>query len=290
MKRTPAELVKNYIWILIGSAVYALAFDWCFSPNGIAFGGVTGLAQIVNFFLPQATVGVMVIVFNVPLFLAGWKLLGGHMLVSSLVAMALSSVLIDLFNLWIDFPPMEDLLLACLVGGVLLGAGIGIIFLQGATTGGTEIVAKLLKLKLAWLPMGKLLLIADLTVVAAVALVFRNIDSALYGIVGIFISTKVMDGVLYGLDTAKVAYIISDKSEEIARVIMDDLDRSVTYLEGEGGYSGQSKKVILCAFKQRQIVEIKETVRRIDPVAFMIVTASHEVLGEGFGSYHNNDL
>lgn len=290
MKRTPVQLLKNYIWIVIGSAVYALAFDWCFAPNGIAFGGVTGLAQIVNFFFPQVTVGVMVIVFNVPLFLAGWKLLGGHMLVSSLVAMTLSSVFIDLFHLWFRFPPMEEMLLACLVGGVLLGAGIGVIFLQGATTGGTEIVAKLLKLKLAWLPMGKLLLIADLTVVTLVALVFRNINSALYGVVGIYVSTKVMDGVLYGMDTAKVAYIISDRPEEIAKVIINDLDRSVTYLEGEGGYSGQSKKVILCAFKQRQIVEIKEAVRRIDPNAFMIVTASHEVLGEGFGSYHNNEL
>lgn len=290
MKRTPAQLIKNYLFILVGAAVYALAFDAFFVPNGVAFGGVTGLAQIVNFFFPQLPVGTLVIVLNVPLFLLGWRLLGGHMLVSSLFAMTVSSLFIDLFPLLYEFPPMEDKLLACLVGGVLLGVGMGITFLQGATTGGTEIVARLLKLKLAWLPEGKLLLGADLTVVALVALVFHSMGTALYGVVAIYISTVVMDWVLYGMDTAKVAYIISDRPEDIARVIMDDLDRTVTYLRGEGGYLGQPKRVILCAFKQRQIVAIKETVRQVDPNAFMIVTNSHEVLGEGFGSYHGNGL
>lgn len=290
MKRTPSQLVKNYFLILLGAAVYALAFDAFFVPNGVAFGGVTGLAQIVNFFLPQAPVGTLVIAFNIPLFLLGWRLLGGHMLVSSLAAMTASSLLIDLIPLVYEFSPMEDKLLACIFGGVVLGIGLGIIFLQGATTGGTEIVARLLKLKLSWLPLGKLLLLADLVVVALVALVFRNINTALYGVVALYISTVVMDWALYGMDNAKVAYIISDKPEEIARVIMEELERSVTYLQGEGGYLGQPKRVILCAFKQRQIVDIKETVRQVDPNAFMIVTTSHEVLGEGFGSYHNNEL
>lgn len=290
MKRTPAQLLKNYILIALGSALYALAFDAFFVPNDVAFGGVTGLAQIVNFFLPQATVGLLVIAFNVPLFLLGWKLLGGHMLLTSLAAMLVSSLFIDLIPLAYRFSPMEDKLLACIFGGVVLGVGLGIIFLQGATTGGTEIVARLLKLKLSWLPLGKLLLLADLTVVALVALVFRNVNTALYGVVALYISTMVMDWALYGMDNAKVAYIISDKPREIARVIMDELDRSVTYLQGEGGYLGQPKQVILCAFKQRQIVDIKETVRRVDPNAFMIVTTSHEVLGEGFGSYHNSDI
>lgn len=289
MKRTPVQLLKTYGMILVGAAVYALAFDAFFVPNDIAFGGVTGLAQIVNFILPQATVGTLVIVFNIPLFLLGWRLLGGHMLVSSLFAMTVSSLFIDLFPLIYRFPPMEDTLLACIVGGVVLGAGLGIIFLQGATTGGTEIVARLLKLKLSWLPMGKLLLLADLTVVALVAAVFRNMGTALYGVVALYISTLVMDWVLYGMDNAKVAYIISDRPEEIARVIMEELERSVTYLQGEGGYLGQPKKVILCAFKQRQIVDIKETVRQVDPNAFMIVTTSHEVLGEGFSGYHSEN-
>ncbi len=286
MKRTPRQLAKNYLMIALGAGIYALAFDGCFVPNGIAFGGVTGLAQIVHFFLPRLPVGTLVILFNIPLFLLGWRLFGNHMLISSIVAMTASSLCIDGLALLYPFPPMEDKLLACLVGGVLLGVSLGVIFLQGATTGGTEIVARLLKLKFAWLPMGKLLLCADLVVVSIAALVFRSVGTALYGVVALYLSTFVMDQVLYGLDNAKVAYIISDRPEDIVKVILNDLDRSVTYLQGEGGYTGQSKKVILCAFKQREIVAIKETVRQVDPNAFMIVTSAHEVLGEGFGSYH----
>ena len=286
MKRTGAQLAKSYGMLLVGAAVYVLAFDAFFVPNDVAFGGVTGLAQILNFFVPQVPVGTMVILFNIPLFLLGWRLFGRHMLISSLFAMTVSSLFIDLLPLFCKFSPMEDKLLACIFGGVVVGGGVGITFLQGATTGGTEIVARLLKLKLSWLPMGKLLLLADLTVVALVALVFRSMGTALYGIVALYISTVVMDWVLYGMDNAKVAYIISDHPQEIARVVMEEMERTVTYLEGEGGYTGQSKKVILCAFKQRQVVAIKEAVRRADPNAFMIVTNAHEVLGEGFGSYH----
>ena len=127
MKRTPAQLLKNYLLILVGAAVYALAFDAFFVPNGIAFGGVTGLAQIANFFLPQVPVGTLVILFNIPLFLLGWKLLGGHMLVSSLFAMTVSSLFIDLYPMFYTFPPMEDTLLACLIGGVVLGVGLAIL-------------------------------------------------------------------------------------------------------------------------------------------------------------------
>lgn len=285
MKAQGKKYLKNYTMILLGCAIYALAFDWCFEPNAIGFGGVTGLAQIVHFFLPRVNIGLLVILFNIPLFLAGWRLFGTHMLISSLVAMALSSLMLDGLAQLVHFPPMEDKLMACIAGGVLLGVGLGIIFLQGATTGGTEIVARLLKLKFSWLPMGKCLLAADLVVVAMVALVFHSVDAALYGTVGIYLSTVVMDKVLYGMDNAKVAYIISDTPEEIAQTILHDLDRSFTYLRGEGGYRGTEKKVILCAFKQREIVTIKETIRRVDPNAFMIVTPAHEVLGEGFGSY-----
>ena len=290
MKPTPKQLLKNYVMIFLGCAVYALAFDWCFEPNAIGFGGITGLAQIVNFFCPKLTIGFLVILFNIPLFLIGWRLFGTHMLLSSITAMAVSSLMLDGLAMVVTFPPMEDKLLACVIGGVLLGSSMGIIFLQGATTGGTEIVARLLKLKLSWLPMGKCLLAADLTMVLLVALVFRNIGTALYGAVTIYISTLVMDQVLYGTDTAKVAYIISDHPEDIAKVILQDLDRSFTYLKGEGGYRGQEKNVILCAFKQREIVTIKETIRRVDPNAFMIVTSAHEVLGEGFGSYRPDAL
>ena len=151
-------------------------------------------------------------------------------------------------------------------------------------------MARLLKLKLAWLPMGKLLLGVDLVVIVSVALAFRSLESALYGLVSLYISTLVMDGVLYGLDNAKVAYIISDKPEVLIEAITRDLERGVTILHGEGGWSGTEKRVLLCAFKQRQIVGLKRTVKELDPDAFLIVCQAHEVLGDGFRDYTGTEL
>ena len=187
------------------------------------------------------------------------------------------------------FEPMEPIL-ACIFGGVIMGGSLGVIFLQGATTGGTDLTARLLKLRFAWLPMGKLLMMIDLVVIVAVAIAFRNIYSALYGVVAIYISTFVMDQVLYGIDNAKVAYIISDQYAEITKAIIQDMDRGVTLLHGEGGWSGAEKKVLLVAFKQRQIVELKRTVKEVDPDAFLIVCEAHEVLGDGFRPYKKDDL
>jgi uncharacterized membrane-anchored protein YitT (DUF2179 family) len=195
--------------------------------------------------------------------------------------MAVSSVMIDLLNLVGTFRHTEPLL-ASLYGGVFLGVSLGMIFRQGSTTGGTDLGARLLQLPLPWLPMGQLLMVLDLVVICAAAVVFRQLDSALYGIVALVLSTFVMDKMLYGLDNTKVAYIISDKSEEIKQVILGEMDRSATLLKGSGAYTGEDKTVIMCAFKQRQIVTLKRAVKEIDPLAFMIVCQAHEVLGDGF--------
>ena len=278
------KILIPFLAITLASAVYALGFVWCYVPNGIAFGGITGVAQIINFVFPAAPIGVTVIVLNVPLFLLGWRLIGGRLLVSSLYAMFISSVFIDLLTPLRDWQPMEPLL-ACIFGGLLLGLSLGLVFQQGATTGGTDLIARLLKLKLKWLPMGKLLLGIDLAVILAVSFVFHTLYSALYGLVALYISTIVMDGVLYGMDTAKVAYIISDKNQEIADAIVKDLDRGVTILHGKGAYTGADKNVLMCAFKQREIAAIKAAVKDIDPASFVIVCNAHEVLGEGFRDY-----
>ena len=289
MKKTLSKTLLAYVWITVASVIYAVGFNWCFVPNQIGFGGITGVGQIVNHLLPWAPIGVVVILLNVPLFLLGWKFIGGRLLVTSLFAMAVSSIFIDVIAALYTFQPMEPLL-GCIFGGVLMGGSLGIVFLQGATTGGTDLIARLLKLRLAWLPMGKLLLIIDLLVIVAVAVAFRNFSSALYGLVALYISTIVMDGVLYGLDNARVAYIISDKYQAITQAITHDIDRGVTILHGEGAWSGAEKKVLLVAFKQRQIVALKRTVKEIDPAAFLIVCEAHEVLGDGFREYKQNDL
>ena len=271
------------------SFVYAVGFCWCYQPNDIAFGGITGVAQIIQVFLPAAPVGVVTILLNVPLFLLGWRLLGGKLLLSSLYAMAVTSLAIDVVDHLFTFPPMDPML-AAIFGGVILGATLGVVFLRGATTGGTDLIARLLKLALPWLPMGRLVLAVDLVVIAATALAFQNLNSALYGIVALYISSLVVDAVLYGLDTAKVAYIISDRSEDICRSIVDRLDRGITILPGRGFYSGEERKVLLCAFKQREIAVIRAIVKALDPDAVPIGCPAHEVLGEGFRDYQKNDL
>lgn len=277
------------LMITLASACYALGFVWCYAPNGIAFGGITGVAQIINYLIPVLPIGVTVILLNIPLFLLGWRLIGGHLLVSSLYAMFISSVFIDVLTPLHDWQPMDPML-ACIFGGVLMGLSLGLVFQQGATTGGTDLIARLLKLKLSWLPMGRLLMGIDLAVILAVAAVFGTLKAAMYGLVALYICSIVMDGVLYGMDNAKVAYIISDKNKEISDVLVKDLDRGVTVLHGQGAYTGAEKDVLMCAFKQREITAIKQTVKGVDPAAFLIVCDAHEVLGEGFRDYKKDDL
>ena len=288
-KPSASRLMRDYLWIALASALYALSFDWFYAPNQLGFGGLTALGMILNHLSPAIPIGTSVLVLNIPIFLLGWKFLGGHALVSSLFAMTATSLLVDLFAALYQFPAMDPML-ASIFGGVTLGASLGIIFAKGATTGGTDLIARLLKLPFAWLPMGKLMLAVDLTMLLAVSAVFRSLESAMYGIIALYITTAVMDQVLYGLDRSKVAYIVTANPRPMAAEIDRQLDRGVTYLHGEGSFSGQDKLVLMCAFKQRQIVPLKALVHALDPEAFLIVCDAHEVLGKGFRRYQKNDL
>ncbi len=288
-KSNPTRMVRDYTWIALGSLLYSLSFDWFYVPNQIGFGGLTALGMILNHLSPAIPIGTVVLVLNIPIFILGWKFLGGHTLVSSLFAMAATSVLVDLIAALYTFPPMDPMLSA-VFGGVSLGASLGMIFSKGATTGGTDLIARLLKLPFAWLPMGKLLMVVDLTMLLAVSVAFRSLESAMYGIIALYISTLVMDQVLYGLDKSKVAYIITSNPRPMAEEIDRQLDRGTTFLYGEGSFSGQNKLVLMCAFKQRQIVPLKALVHELDPQAFLIVCDAHEVLGLGFRRYQKNDL
>ena len=283
------RMVRDYAWIALGSVLYSLSFDWFYVPNQIGFGGLTALGMILNYLSPAIPIGMVVLILNIPLFLLGWKFLGGHTLVSSLFAMAATSVLVDLIAALYTFPPMDPML-AAVFGGVSLGASLGMIFSKGATTGGTDLIARLLKLPFAWLPVGRLLLVVDLSMLLAVSIAFRSMESAMYGMISLYISTLVMDGVLYGMDQSKVAYIITATPRIMAEEIDRQLDRGVTFLRGEGSFSGKERLVLMCAFKQRQIVPLKALVHELDPQAFLIVCDAHEVLGLGFRRYQKNDL
>ena len=285
-KTTFSRMVRDYAWITLGAVLYSLSFDWFYVPNQIGFGGLTALGMILNHLSPAIPIGTVVLVLNIPIFILGWKFLGGHTLVSSLFAMAATSVLVDLIAAAYTFPPM----LAAVFGGVMLGVSLGMIFSRGATTGGTDLIARLLKLPFAWLPVGKLLMAVDLSMLLAVSIAFRSMESAMYGIISLYISTMVMDGVLYGMDRSKVAYIVTARPQEVAAEIDRQMDRGATFLHGEGSFSREEKLVLMCAFKQKQIVPLKALVHELDPEAFLIVCDAHEVLGQGFRRYQKNDI
>ena len=287
-KKNFLTFLRDYGVITLGSALYALSFNWCFQPNNMAFGGFTGAGQIINRLLPALPVGVLVFVMNVPLFLIGVRKMGWSLLVSSLYAMTIGSVFIDVMAALHTFQPMEPML-ACIYGGVLMGLSMGLMLQVGATTGGTELGARLLKYRVPHLSIGRLCLSIDLVIICAYALVFHNLHNALYGVVAMYISSLAMDGVVYGSINAKMAYIISDRSQAITEKLLG-MELGVTLLQGKGAWSGGDKTVVLCAFKRSQIAAIKAAVTAIDPNAFIIVCEAHEVLGEGFGVYSPDSL
>ena len=283
-----AEKLKQYGIITFGCALYALGFCWCCVPGHMSIGGLTGVAQVLNVFFPRLPVGVMTLVMNVPLFILGLKLLGRNVLVSSLYAMAVSSLMIDGINAIHSFQPLEPVL-ACVYGGIICGMAFGLMLRQGATTGGTELAARLVKLKVQQLPIGKLCLAIDLVVIVTYSLTFRQLTQSLYSIAMLYICTTVMDKVVYGGNAAKMAYIISQKHEEITRQVLE-IDLGVTLLDGTGAYAHKPAQVILCAFSRGYIIPVKKLVQRIDPSAFIIVCDTHEILGEGFGTYDPTGL
>ena len=282
------RLLYEYGVITLGCAIYALSFNWFFQPNNISMGGFTGIAQIVNHYLPVLPVGITSIVMNVPLFYIGTRKQGIKLLISSLYAMSVGSLMLDGLAALHTFSPMEPML-ACIYGGVLLGVSMGLMLTVGATTGGTELAARLLKYKLRNLSIGRLCMVIDVTVICLYAVTFRSVNNALYGIVAMYISSLAMDTVVYGSVNAKIAYIISGRSGEVARQLLS-MDLGITLLDGRGGFSGDRKQVVLCAFKRSQFAAIKSTVTAIDPSAFIIVCEAHEVLGEGFGEYTPDSL
>jgi len=280
------KTLKSYGIILFGCALYAVAFDWFFDPNNLSCGGFTGIAQIINFYLPVLPVGVLIIVLNLPLYLIGFKRFGFIFLFRSLFAMALSAVMVDVLAAVHTFRPIDPLL-ACLYGGVLLGVGCGMMLREEATTGGTELASWLVKHHFAHISLGKILLALDLTVITGFAAAFRNINNALYGGVALYVTSTVMDLVIYGGNTGKLAHIISGKQEEITKALLAH-DVGVTKIYAMGAYSGVERPVLLCAVRRREIAMVKRLVKELDPNAFFIMCDASEVLGEGFGEYKPN--
>ena len=287
-KESVREQVRSYVIITLSCVLYALSFIWFYAPNDFTVGCFTGISQIINFFVPVLPIGTMVIVLNVPLFVVGLKKFGFAFLCKSIYTMALSSVLIDVVDVIHQFSPMDPLL-ACLYGGVTLGVASGLIFREEATTGGSELGAWIVRSHVERLSIGNICLGIDLTIILIYAAVFRSLNNALYGALALYITTKVLDLVVYGQNTAKLAYIISDKYEEIMQEMIAR-DMGATLLNGKGIYTGSERPLLLCAVRNKEVVSIKRFIKELDPDAFFIVCDASEVLGEGFGVYNPKGL
>lgn len=282
------KFVKDYAIITLSCLLYAFAFNCFFETNDLAMGGFTGIAQVLKRFIPALPIGTTVFVMNVPLMVIGVKKQGWSLLFASVYAIFASSLMIDGMNMIIDFPSTEPLL-ACLYGGVLLGISLGLMMLKNATTGGTELAARLLKYVFKSISIGKICLIIDVSVICIYALTFRSLDNALYGIIAMYVSSLAMDIVVYGSVNAKLAYIISDRSDEIKQKLID-MELGVTVIGGSGAFTGNQKNILMCAAKPNKITHIKTAVMELDPKGFVIVTDAKEVLGEGFSEYNKDGL
>ena len=285
------ELWRKVSWIpytLIGSGVFALGFSLFLVPNEINTGGVSGLAMVLRELLGFGSVGVLTMLINIPLFLLGGAKIGKRFFAGSLLGMTVSSALIDVFAL-LPVPSTEPMI-GALYGGVLCGAGLGLVFMAGASTGGSDILVRLLKKKYRNVPIGRISIVFDTMVVLLTGLVFHDISKALYSGIVVFLCGQVIDAVVYRFDYSRVALIISKEHGAIVKAIDKKLERGATYLHGAGSYTGQNMEVILTVVRMGQLAELKELVMDIDPAAFVIVQEAHQVLGDGFTDYSPDSL
>ena len=285
------DLWHKFGWIattIVGSAVFALGFAMFLGPNDMSAGGISGLALVFVELTGMGTVGSLSILINLPLFILGGVKIGKRFFAGSMLGMLLSSIMIDSFS-FLAIGGLDPLL-AVLYGGVICGLGLGVVFMSGTSTGGSDILVRLLKLKYRNVPIGQIAMSFDAVVVVLTGLVFHDVTKALYTGITVYLCGKVIDALVYNFDYSKVALIISDAHEEIARQIGLQLDRGATYLLAEGSYSGAPKKVVLAAVKKQQLAELKELVVAIDPNAFIILQEAHQVLGDGFSRYSKDAL
>lgn len=288
MKNKAWSVVSDILKTAIGCALFALGFDLFLLPGGMNAGGLSGLAMVFVHLTEIASVGTITALLNVPLFILAGMKIGKKFFLGSFIGMAFSSVFIDLFAV-IPTPEVEPLL-GALYGGLICGAGLGFVFAAGVSTGGSDIIVRLLKLKYRHVPIGVISMCFDAAVAVLTGIVYQDINSALYTGIAIFISGKIIDMVVYSFDYSEVALIITKKYDDVAQVISDKLERGATFLHGEGTYSRKDTKVVLTAVKKQQLAELKELVVAIDPDAFIIVQEAHQVLGDGFIRYSKDSL
>lgn len=279
------RMVMDYLLIAVGSTIYAIGFLMFLKPNQIPLGGVVGLSMIFNF-LFQLPIGVMNIVINAPLLLMGIKIMGKEFFFKTMWAIVVSSVAIDaLANI---IPAYQgDILLATFYGGIVLGGGFGLVFRAGGTSGGSDILAKVFNRRWA-INIGATNLVVNGVVIAANAIVNRNMEIALYAIIATYLTGAVIDQIVYGGDFQKNAIIITNKPREVSDIIMSTLGHGVTAMEATGMYTGTHKNVLMTVARRHETMTLKKIISEADPSAFVILSEATEVFGQGF-KQHGRD-
>ncbi len=280
MKETVRSWIFDIFAFVIGSAMVAAGLVLFTIPNDIAPGGVSGLATALAYVSP-VSVGLWTLILNIPLIILAWWKLGFHPLAKTILTTLLLSGFIELFMRILP-PYSNNILLASVLGGVLCGAGMGFIFVRGATTGGTDLISLLLNRAFPNISMGSLLLIVDAAVVVFAVCVFRDIEVALYSIVTIFVTSRTIDAIMQGVDHAKVIYIVTERSEDILSHLAEELGHGVTVLQGRGGYTRRDKHVLMLVVRRNSFAQTLKAIKQIDKEAFIFVTDATEVHGEGF--------
>ncbi|WP_300774118.1 YitT family protein [uncultured Acetatifactor sp.] len=286
-KKTLRRRLTDYLVITVASVIYAVAVSFFLDPNSLAPGGVTGIAIIFNRITGLET-GTWMFMINIPILALGMWKFGWKFILSTLYCTAATSFFTN--RLASVGAVTADPLLAAVVGGSLMAVSLGLVFKAGATTGGTDIIVKLLRLRFPHLKTGSLFLLTDAIIVTASAFVFQDLDTALYAGLVVFINSVLLDIVLYGRDGAKMFFIISDSPERIVSRLLEELDISATYISGSGAYTGTDKKVVLCVVKKPLSPKLEEIVRQEDPSAFTIITSASEIYGEGYKSIFSQKL
>lgn len=288
IKKTPEQRKKSFfrwvtdiVLIIFGSAVYSVGIHSFSAPNNIAPGGVAGISTLINS-VAGIEIGLLYGLINVPLIIIGFIFLGKKMMVKTLLSVAVTTLMTDYGLFWLPVYQGKEKILAAIFGGILFGFGLGIVYFREGTTGGTDIINKLINKKFPHISLGVIMLSTDAVVIAASMLVFGTIEAGLYAIIAIFISSKVMDMILYGSYEGKMLLIFSSKYHEISEYVMVRLNRGVTWLNATGAYSEKNMQVICCAVHKSEYSKIKRKVKEIDPRAFIIISSVGEVLGEGF--------
>lgn len=278
-------LIDN-IFFVIGSILYASGVLFFAKPNQIAQSGITGLAIIINYLLPNLSIGLLSFVLNVPLIILAWFIIGKRFTVKTLWVTAVLSGTIGIIENLVgkNILPVYNgnPIIAALFCGAMCGAGIALILIRGATSGGTDVLGRLLKKLIPHMSIGRMIMFCDAAVVITAAIVFRNVDSAMYAVILIFVSSQVMDYILYGAGNGKMLYIFSKKGEEIGKAITSRSRRGATVFEGKGMYTGDNQELVICVARSNEIPKIRKWVKELDPNSFVVLTEANEILGKGF--------